>query len=58
MFLFELKYKMPKSNVFGRTKSVLLNRLHSVLLKVLWRVYLSLVNNGQWIKKLDVDSIP
>ena len=51
MFLFELKYKMPKSNVFGRTKSVLLNRLHSVLLKVLWRVYLSLVNNGQWIRK-------
>ena len=39
-------------------KSVLFNRLHSILLKVLRRVYLSLVNNGQWRKKWVVDSIP
>ena len=57
-FLFVLKDKLPKSNVCIKTKSVLLNRLQSILLKVLRRVYLSLVNNGQWRKKWVVDSIP
>ena len=33
------------------------NRLQPTLFKVLKRVYLSLVNNGQWKKKWVVDSI-
>ena len=49
---------MPKSNVCVKTKSVLFNRLQSILLKVLRRVYLSFVNNGQWRKKWVVNSIP
>ena len=34
---------MPKSNIFVKTESVLFNRLQSILLKVLRKVYLSLV---------------
>ena len=47
-FLFELKDKLQKSNICVRMKSVLFSRLQSILFKVLRRVYLSLVNNGQW----------
>ena len=49
---------MPKSNVCVKTKWVLFNRLQSILLKVLRRVYLALVNTGQWRKKWVVASIP
>ena len=49
---------MPKTNACVKTKSVLFNRLQSILLSVLRRVYLSLVNNGQWRKKWVVDLIP
>ena len=41
---------MLKNKFFVKTKSILFNRLKSILLKVLRRVYLSLVNNGQWRK--------
>ena len=55
-FLFELKSKLPKSNVFVKTKLILFNRVQSILLNVLRRVYLSLVNIAQWRKKWVVDS--
>ena len=56
-FLFESKDKLPKGNVCVKTKSVLFNKLQSILLKVLRKAYLSLMNNGQWRKKWVVDSI-
>ena len=46
-FLFELKDKLSKSNFYVKAKSLLFNRLQSILLKVLRRVYLSSVNNGK-----------
>ena len=36
-------------------KRNLFNRLQSILLKVLRRVYLSLVNNGQWSSREKMD---
>ena len=51
-----MKDVLPKSNVCVRMESVLSNRLHSRLLKVLKKVLLSLTNKGQWRKRV-VDSI-
>ena len=46
-FLFELKEKLPKSNVCVEAKSVFFNKLQLILLKVLRRVYLSLMDSGE-----------
>ena len=57
VFFFKSNNELPNSSVFIKEDSFFSINLQSILFRVLRRVIVLSSNNGQWIKKWDVDSI-